>query len=159
MPLPLLILLQLTYNLLPFRHSTMIVGKTGSGKSVSWQMLQLVLSAMKKEGVSGYNLVKVNMSQVTVLECSATSCFNKLTPIFYWCVAAFVSLCDHSHIPIASPFSRSPCCFARCVKTGKHVMKYTSNTNTRTLSLVCSLPFIAVSNRFSLCLDHCFRSF
>ena len=79
----------------------MIVGKTGSGKSVSWQMLQLVLSAMKKEGVSGYNLVKVNMSQVTVLECSATSCFNKLTPIFYWCVAAFVSLCDYSHFPIA----------------------------------------------------------
>lgn len=38
----------------------MIVGQTGSGKSVSWQMLQLVLSTMKKEGVAGYNLVKVN---------------------------------------------------------------------------------------------------
>lgn len=37
----------------------MIVGKTGSGKSVSWQMLQQVLSTMKKEGVPGYNLVKV----------------------------------------------------------------------------------------------------
>ena len=37
----------------------MIVGKTGSGKSVSWQMLQQVLSTMKKEGVAGYNLVKV----------------------------------------------------------------------------------------------------
>lgn len=42
-----------------FRHSTMIVGKTGSGKSVSWQMLQQVLTTMKKEGVAGYNLVKV----------------------------------------------------------------------------------------------------
>ena len=37
----------------------MIVGKTGSGKSVSWQTLQQVLSTMKKEGVAGYNLVKV----------------------------------------------------------------------------------------------------
>ena len=26
-------------------------------------------------------------------------------------------------------------------------------------SFVCTLPFIAVSNRFSLCLDHCFHSF
>ena len=37
----------------------MIVGKTGSGKSVSWQMLQQVLTTMKKEGAAGYNLVKV----------------------------------------------------------------------------------------------------
>lgn len=40
----------------------MIVGKTGSGKSVSWQILQQVLSTMKKEGVAGYNLVKVFLS-------------------------------------------------------------------------------------------------
>jgi ABC-type dipeptide/oligopeptide/nickel transport system ATPase component len=40
----------------------MIVGKTGSGKSVSWLTLQQVLSTMKKEGVAGYNLVKVRTS-------------------------------------------------------------------------------------------------
>ena len=39
----------------------MIVGKTGSGKSVSWQMLQLALSTMKKDGIQGYNLVKVKL--------------------------------------------------------------------------------------------------
>lgn len=45
----------------------MIVGKTGSGKSVSWQMLQQVLTTMKKEGVAGYNLVKVFKSFFNVI--------------------------------------------------------------------------------------------
>ena len=44
-----------------------------------------------------------------------------------------------------------------------HVIKLTSNTNTRTLRLCVrfkyTLHFIAVSNRFSRCLDHCFRLF
>ncbi|XP_066267393.1 dynein axonemal heavy chain 2-like isoform X1 [Branchiostoma lanceolatum] len=32
------------------RHSTMIVGKTGSGKTVSWRMLQATMGRMKKQG-------------------------------------------------------------------------------------------------------------
>lgn len=41
------------------RHSVMIVGKTGSAKTVTWQILQSTLSRMKKEGDDSFNLVKV----------------------------------------------------------------------------------------------------
>uniref|UniRef100_A0A8B9RG35 Dynein, axonemal, heavy chain 2 n=1 Tax=Astyanax mexicanus TaxID=7994 RepID=A0A8B9RG35_ASTMX len=39
------------------RHSSMIVGKTGSSKSVTWQILQKALSAMHRKGEPGFNLV------------------------------------------------------------------------------------------------------
>lgn len=42
------------------RHSVMIVGATGSGKSVTWKMLRNTLSRLKKEQKgSSYQLVKV----------------------------------------------------------------------------------------------------
>ena len=41
------------------RHSVMIVGQSGSGKSVTWRVLQATLSKLKKDGVAGYNLVRV----------------------------------------------------------------------------------------------------
>ncbi|XP_078389870.1 dynein axonemal heavy chain 2 [Cetorhinus maximus] len=40
------------------RHSVMIVGKTGSGKTVAWRTLQGALSALHKGGDTNYNLVK-----------------------------------------------------------------------------------------------------
>ncbi|XP_066933177.1 dynein axonemal heavy chain 2-like [Clytia hemisphaerica] len=40
------------------RHSTMIVGKTGPGKSVVWRTLQSTLSTMKRNGEPGFNTVK-----------------------------------------------------------------------------------------------------
>ncbi|XP_030042289.1 dynein axonemal heavy chain 2 [Microcaecilia unicolor] len=40
------------------RHSTMIVGKTGSGKTVTWRILQAALSSLYKSGDTTYNLVK-----------------------------------------------------------------------------------------------------
>ncbi|XP_078057018.1 dynein axonemal heavy chain 2 [Mustelus asterias] len=40
------------------RHSVMIVGKTGSGKTVAWRTLQGALSALHKTGDVNYNLVK-----------------------------------------------------------------------------------------------------
>ena len=43
------------------RHSVMIVGKTNSGKTVSWKILQATLSRLKKEGDDSYNLVKVGL--------------------------------------------------------------------------------------------------
>ena len=50
-------------------------------------------------------------------------------------------------------------CFANCVKTGKHVFKRTSYTNT--VRFVCvrasnTLSFIAISNRYSRCLGSLF---
>ena len=44
-----------------FRHSTMIVGKTGPGKSVVWRTLQATLSTMKRNGEPGFNTVKVRL--------------------------------------------------------------------------------------------------
>ena len=42
------------------RHSVMIVGKTGSGKTVTWRILQSTLSRMKKEGDNNFNYVRVS---------------------------------------------------------------------------------------------------
>jgi len=47
-----------TYETKNSRHSTMIVGQTGSGKSTVWKILQSALSQMKRSGEAGYNLVK-----------------------------------------------------------------------------------------------------
>ncbi|XP_078526452.1 dynein axonemal heavy chain 2 isoform X1 [Lissotriton helveticus] len=40
------------------RHSTMIVGKTGSGKTVTWRTLQAVLTSLHKGGDTSYNIVR-----------------------------------------------------------------------------------------------------
>ncbi|XP_034551682.1 dynein heavy chain 2, axonemal-like [Notolabrus celidotus] len=40
------------------RHSSMLVGKTGSGKSVTWRILQGALTAMHHKGVPGFQLVQ-----------------------------------------------------------------------------------------------------
>ncbi|XP_031567025.1 dynein heavy chain 2, axonemal-like, partial [Actinia tenebrosa] len=40
------------------RHSTMIVGQTGSGKSVCWKILQSAMTRLKRDGESGYNVVR-----------------------------------------------------------------------------------------------------
>ena len=45
------------------RHSTMIVGTTLSGKTVTWRVLQATLGRLCKEGEAGFSLVKVFMSR------------------------------------------------------------------------------------------------
>ncbi|XP_045920170.1 dynein axonemal heavy chain 2 isoform X2 [Micropterus dolomieu] len=40
------------------RHSSMLVGKTGSGKSVTWRTLQSALTALNHKGVPGFQLVQ-----------------------------------------------------------------------------------------------------
>uniref|UniRef100_A0A8D0HGT5 Dynein axonemal heavy chain 2 n=1 Tax=Sphenodon punctatus TaxID=8508 RepID=A0A8D0HGT5_SPHPU len=40
------------------RHSTMIVGNTGSGKTVAWRTLQAAMSSLHKTGDPAYNLVR-----------------------------------------------------------------------------------------------------
>lgn len=43
------------------RHAVMIVGHTGSGKSVTWNMLKNTLTRLKKENKGPqYNVVKVS---------------------------------------------------------------------------------------------------
>ena len=41
------------------RHSTMIVGQTLSGKTVSWRILQATLSRLAREGDPNHQVVKV----------------------------------------------------------------------------------------------------
>lgn len=42
------------------RHSSMLVGKTGSGKSVTWRILQKALTALHNGGDRNYNIVQVS---------------------------------------------------------------------------------------------------
>lgn len=41
------------------RHSSMLVGKTGCGKSVTWKILQLALTAMHRKAQPGFQNVQV----------------------------------------------------------------------------------------------------
>ncbi len=43
------------------RHSVMIVGLSGSGKSVTWKMLRNTLTRLKKENKGDYKAVKVSL--------------------------------------------------------------------------------------------------
>ncbi|XP_048588102.1 dynein axonemal heavy chain 2 isoform X2 [Nematostella vectensis] len=40
------------------RHSTMVVGQTGSGKSVTWRVLQSAMTRLKRDGEPGFNVVR-----------------------------------------------------------------------------------------------------
>ena len=37
----------------------MLVGQTGSGKSVCWKILQASMTRLKRDGESGFNIVRV----------------------------------------------------------------------------------------------------
>lgn len=41
------------------RHSSMLVGKTGCGKSVTWKILQVALTAMHRKAQPGFQTVQV----------------------------------------------------------------------------------------------------
>ncbi len=63
------------------RHSVMIVGLSGSGKSVTWKMLQNTLSNLKK-GNKGpqYQIVRVRLSKhVVVVVVVVVSFLSNLT--------------------------------------------------------------------------------
>lgn len=62
----------------------MIVGKTGSGKSVSWQTLQKVLSTMKKDGVAGFNLVKVRANRLQLKHDHSFNFYCDCIPTFHF---------------------------------------------------------------------------
>ena len=39
----------------------MLVGQTGSGKSVSWKILQASMTRLKRDGDSSFNIVRVSL--------------------------------------------------------------------------------------------------
>ena len=45
----------------------MMVGQTGSGKSVAWRVLQAAMTRLKRDGEPGYNVVRVCSRRV--LDC------------------------------------------------------------------------------------------
>lgn len=45
------------------RHSSMLVGKTGSAKSVTWRTLQNAITALYHKGEPGFQLVQVSVDR------------------------------------------------------------------------------------------------
>lgn len=45
----------------------MIVGQTGSGKSVCWKILQSAMTRLKRDGEPGYNVVRVREHQSYII--------------------------------------------------------------------------------------------
>lgn len=43
------------------RHSSVLVGKTGSAKSVTWRTLQIALNSLHHKGVPDFQLVQVGV--------------------------------------------------------------------------------------------------
>jgi len=58
------------------RHSTMIVGTTLSGKTVTWRTLQATLSRIAKEAEPGFALVKVGFYYLLSILINRKSCCN-----------------------------------------------------------------------------------
>lgn len=49
------------------RHSTMIVGGTGSSKTTSWKILQASLTSLCRAGDPNFNIVRVSSGALTWL--------------------------------------------------------------------------------------------
>lgn len=44
----------------------MLVGQTGSGKSVCWKILQAAMTRMKRDGDSNFNIVRVSQPYLSL---------------------------------------------------------------------------------------------
>ena len=51
----------------------MLVGQTGSGKSVCWKILQASMTRMKRDGESGFNIVRVRLLKYTCASCNISN--------------------------------------------------------------------------------------
>lgn len=60
------------------RHSSMLVGKAGSGKSVTWRTLQNSLNELHNQSQPGFQLVQVSLSRKT-----RPSCWSFLRSTFF----------------------------------------------------------------------------
>ena len=76
---------------------------------------------------------------------------NEVQLVPHYTDAAFASLCDHLHVPIASTLTRLLCALCYNGKTYHEVHKQNKYPHA---SFVCTLHFITFSNRFYRCLDH-----
>lgn len=64
------------------RHSSMLVGKTGCGKSVTWKILQCALTAMHRKREAGFQMVQVGEEIRQLQLLLSLFCFV----LFWWLV-------------------------------------------------------------------------
>ncbi|CAK9199554.1 unnamed protein product [Sphagnum troendelagicum] len=73
-----------TYDCMIYRHGNMLVGRTGSGKTVAWKALQNAWRQLKEEGLEGWQRVWVYiMNSLALSNDEIYGCTSKLT--HEWC--------------------------------------------------------------------------
>jgi hypothetical protein len=84
-----------TYDCMIYRHGNMLVGRTGSGKTVAWKALQNAWRQLKEEGLEGWQRVWVYIMNSLAL--SNDEIYGCTSKVFF-----------NTHLSLSKPYTPNP---------------------------------------------------